>query len=686
MGCFSHIVPVSTKPSVRLWFFIAISTVLIGADGCFEYVVRGGGAGGTQTGNGLAIIPATSCVVPAGTQQFTATSLKRRVAGVEWYVDGIRGGNAGTGSISADGLYGAPAMSGMHVVKAVSTATPVLTASASISVTGKANLMVDPANATVPPNGKQTFKAQSCGAPADQVDWLVDDIPGGNGAVGFVSTGGEYTAPAVAGTHTLKAMDRNSSRSSTALVTVGQGIVVDFGQRAPNANVIPAGVLGINRVDWLQDLSAEQLVAKAGFKLSRSYANIPSVFESRKPDWTKIDEQISEMQSAGFHVLLQLSFTPKWLQPRPNPCKADPTTAAPRDVNAWAAIAGEMVAHIDEKFPGVVTDYEIWNEPDTGGMCGTKDRLKTYLALYAAAAPIIKQQAAADGATVRVGGPAISSPKPNWISALATSPETAPYVDFISYHDYIGGTNELDAKWDENTGLPSLYEKTQDSKTGAAAVYIKASNALKTHGTKPVYIDEFNTNWAFSADCCRDDPTYAPVWNALYVSDVLNTVYWAGTRVPGQLTYYSANTHPYFCIVGNLDAAMDCDLSPDQDPAPYPQYFAYQLMASGDYLGMNQGGYMAASVSPMTHGAGLAATAFFNTGQDSILIVNPTANSYSEGVTVMNSGFSGATATLFQVVNGNSITSAPLPARSSSETINMNVMIPPYSVIGIVLK
>ena len=601
-------------------------------------------------------------------------------------MDDIRGGNAGTGSISADGLYGAPPTAGSHVVKAVSTGTPASTASANISVTSTAKLMVDPASATVPPNGKQTFKAQSCGAPADQVEWLVDDIPGGNGSVGFVSTDGEYTAPAVAGTHTLKAKDRNSSRSSTALVTVGEGIVVDFGGRTPNPNVIPEGVLGINRVDWLQDLSAEQLVAQAGFKLSRSYANIPLVFESRKPDWTKIDEPISEMQSAGFHVLLQLSFTPKWLQPQPNPCKADPTTAAPKDVNAWAAIAGEMVAHMDEKFPGVVTDYEIWNEPDTGGMCGTKDKLKTYLALYAATAPIIKQQAAADGATVRVGGPANSSAKPNWISALVTSPETAPYVDFISYHDYIGGKDELDAKWDENAGLPSLYEKTQDSKIGAAAVYIKASEAVKAHGAKPVYIDEFNTNWTFSADCCRNDPTYAPVWNALYVSDVLNTVYWAGTRVPGQLTYYSANTHPYFCIVGNLNAAMDCDLSPDQDPAPYPQYFAYQLMASGDYLGMNQGGYMAASVSPMTHSAGLSATAFFNTGQDSILIVNPTANRYSEGVTVLNGGFSGATATLFQVVNGNSITSAPLPATSSSATINMNVVIPPYSVIGIVLK
>ena len=546
--------------------------------------------------------------------------------------------------------------------------------------------MVNPATATVPPNGKQTFKAQSCGAAADQVDWLVDDIPGGNGSVGSVSVDGEYTAPAVAGTHTLKAKDRNSSRSSTALVTVGEGIIVDFGGRAPNANVIPHGVLGVNRVDWLYDPSAEQLVAKAGFKLSRSYANIPSVFESRKPDWTKIDRQISKMQSAGFHVLLQLSFTPPWLQPQPNPCKSDPTTAAPTDMKAWAAIAGQMVAHMDEKFPGVVTDYEIWNEPDTGGMCGTKDKLNTYLALYAAAAPIIKQQAAADGANVRVGGPATSSANPNWISVLTTSPETAPYVDFISYHNYIGGKDELGAKWDENAGLPGLYEMTQDSKTGAAAVYIKASEALKTHGAKPVYIDEFNTNWAFSADCCRDDPTYAPVWNALYVSDVLNTVYWAGTRVPGQLTYYSANTHPYFCIVGDLDAAMDCNLSTDQDPAPYPQYFAYQLMASGDYLGMNQGGYMAASVSPVTRGTGLATTAFFDTSQDSILIVNPTANSYSEGVTVMNSGLSGATATLFQVVNGNSITSAPLPVKSSGATINMSVAIPPYSVIGIVLK
>ena len=104
---------------------------------------------------------------------------------------------------------------------------------------------------------------------------------------------------------------------------------------------------------------------------------------------------------------------PSWLRPSPNPCgSGDPQWAAPTDVNKWAQLAASTLL-TSTRFIPVVIDYEIWNEPEIqSSFCvsGNTDdlRLSKYLALYAAAASAMKEQAARDGATIRVGGPAIS--------------------------------------------------------------------------------------------------------------------------------------------------------------------------------------------------------------------------------------------------------------------------------------
>jgi hypothetical protein len=489
----------------------------------------------------------------------------------------------------------------------------------------------------------------------------------------------------------VKGTDNALSKSSEAVVTVASGIVVDFGSRTNKQFPISAGILGVNHVDWLPTPADKSLLSEAGFTLSRTYAEIPTVYESKKPNWAKIDGEIAELKAAGFHVLLQLSMTPKWLQPHPNSCKTENTKAPPSNPATWAQLAKAYVAHMDAKFAGVVTDYEIWNEPDTGGMCGTSDRLKTYLAIYAAAAPVIKQQAAADGATIRVGGPATSGMNETWVQALLSNSATAPYVDFVSYHNYIGGTDDVDAAWDTYKGNTPLYQLTQDSAKGVAAIYANAARVVAggkqpLGAATPIYVDEFNTNWAFLKECCRNDPTYSPVWNALYVSDLLDTVYSGSTQVPGQVTYYAATNHPYFCLVGELNKDMDCTLLPKSANVPYPQYYVYQLMASQDFLGMNSGGYMAASISPVASGAGLVIAAFYTAKQDSILIVNPTGKTYSEIVSAQNTGLSSPVATLYQVVNGQSISSTPLTLTQSGTAYNATVSIPPYTVLGISIR
>ena len=59
-----------------------------------------------------------------------------------------------------------------------------------------------------------------------------------------------------------------------------------------------------------------------------------------------------------------------------------------------------------------------------------------------------------------------------------------------------------------------MYEETQDPSVGALANYKKVLTQIvagKQPGgaNTPVYVSEFNTNWAFFKDCCRNDNTYA---------------------------------------------------------------------------------------------------------------------------------------------------------------------------------
>ncbi len=665
---------------------------LLPVSGCMYYrVVSGGSATGADPKGSLTLSPQASCVAPSEAKQFTATLKNISGSLVDWYVDGVKNGSSATGTITADGLYGAPSLTGSHVVQAISQLNRNASASATVNVTTTPSFKISPDRATLPLAGQRTFEAASCGVPNKDVTWSVNNVPGGNATVGTITSDGVYTAPATVGTYTIKATDAILDLSIEAVVTVASAIVVDFGSRVNTQHPIPAGILGVNHAEWLEDLSDVKLISKAGFTLSRTNASIPDVYRTRTPNWTAIDPQISELHAGGLHILLQLSFTPQWLQPRPNPCGTGNTKAAPTSVNAWAQLAKSFVAHMDAKFPGVVTDYEIWNEPDSGGMCGTSDKLSTYLALYAAAVPLMKRQASNDGATIRVGGPATANMNAAWFEALLSNPSTAPYVDFVSYHNYIGGRSDVDAAWDTYNGSTPLYQLTQDSSTGAAAVYAQAaqvSAAGKQAGraAPPIYVDEFNTNWTFAKDCCRDDPTYAPVWNALYVSDLLDTVYAGTAQVPAQLTYYSANTHPYFCLIGEWNADMDCELFGSGVQEPYPQYYAYQLMASRDYLDMNSGGYMAASVSPAASGAGVATTAFYTAKQDSILIVNPTGQPYSQTVSVLNAGSSSPVAYFYQVVQGRSIIQSSLTLEQSGSAYNMTVSVPPYTVAGISIQ
>ena len=478
------------------------------------------------------------------------------------------------------------------------------------------------------------------------------------------------------------------------VVSQSASITVDFGSRSGTQVSVPANMLAVEYFDSLPDSASRETVVQAGIHTSRTHANVTGVYATPTPDWTKIDGSMKTFQAAGVHPILIIDTTPPWLVPSPVMCKSAPDTSVPSDLNKWGEMAASYVKHLDATFPGLVTDYEVWNEPNNTGALCSSNKLADYLDIYAAAAPLMKAQAEADGATVRVGGPASAGVA--WPSLL-TDPRTAPYVDFYSYHLYLSSGEQIHdgMTWDGTGGKPSLYQMILSGTSGEQARYKEALSYVKDGKTPlgaktPVYFSEFNDNYAFEADCCRNDPTYSPLFNSMVVAQIFNSVYSGASQLPTKMVYYAAAQKP-FCVLGVADAAMDCTpATSNAQLTPYPQLYTYQLISAPGYLDLVDGGHMASSVtlSSAAESQGLIATAYYTATTDSILIINPTSSSFS-GVTVgvNNPGFSSPNATLFTVNEANRRISAwPAALLSTSGGAQARFDIPAHSVLAISLK
>lgn len=465
-----------------------------------------------------------------------------------------------------------------------------------------------------------------------------------------------------------------------------QTVTADFGSRESTSKRIPANMFGINLAS-MQNPGTLTSLRTGGITLTRKMSQMPVVYATSTPNWQPMDWYIKLV--GGMHPLIVMYGTPPSLQPSPNPCGTGNSNVAPSNVASWAKLAASYVAHFDAEFPGYVVDYEIWNEPELAASLCVADgtdatRLKTYLELYGAAAAAMKEQAAKDNATIRVGGPALSeqSLASEWVSALLSNSSTAPYVDFVSYHIYLTGQTDINAGMTWST----LYATTQSTTKGELAYYQKIYNLVRA-GSQPnsqstfVYVTEYNDNWAYSKDCCRNDPNYGPLWNATAVADFLNSVY-SGDSAPPRMYYFAGTSTPYFCIAGTWNSTMNCDPS---TLTLYPQFYALSLITSPSYLGLSEGGHMAASVSPINTQSGLLATAFYTATKDSFVIVNPSGTSYSAvQVVAHNAGFTTGVGTQYLLNAANAkITSKALTLTSISGGFSATVAVPAYSTVAV---
>lgn len=214
---------------------LSISSVLF-------FLMAGCGGGSPSTsGNGestsppppmvtIALSPASATVSAGGTVQFQATVTGTSNTNVQWEVNNTAGGSSQSGTISSSGLYTAPSTASALQVKvtAVASADPTKTASATVTVNPIAtppppgiSVTISPTAATVGAGTNQQFTATVTGTNNIGVTWSVDGIAGGNSTVGSINSSGLYTAPSMAGGHTVSATSMaDTSKSASAAVTV----------------------------------------------------------------------------------------------------------------------------------------------------------------------------------------------------------------------------------------------------------------------------------------------------------------------------------------------------------------------------------------------------------------------------------------------------------------------------------
>ena len=151
---------------------------------------------------------------------------------------------------------------------------------------------------------------------------------------------------------------------------------------------------------------------------------------------------------------------------------------------------------------------------------------------------------------------------------MLNDPVVSQNIDFMSYHMYLQGQSGQTAKWDTYNGTQSIYQVTQDN-LGPANFYEYAGTLVgggkQPQGKNlPIYITEYNLDWLFTKTCCSNDNTYSPVWNALYVADLLDApfAYSGAPNSMSRLIYYAADNPLYYCLVAQLDTNMDCAKPP----------------------------------------------------------------------------------------------------------------------------
>src|SRR5215469_13836327 len=454
-----------------------------------------------------------------------------------------------------------------------------------------------------------------------------------------------------------------------------QKITADFANRKSGAPM-PAMYFGVGGVgSTMSDAEAIRKITSIQLLGNRIFAAIDLLYKTGSANFSAFDEQLARGTQNGLDPIIVITGTP--------PNLGSSYCAMPTDVNQWAKYAAEVSAHVESLYPG--KKYEIWNEPDSSASLCSSDPLNNYLSIYAAAAPAVKKTLKPGGL---VGGPTLASPGPNnakWIPAFLGDSRTAPYVDFYSWHLYITG------QWDIDQGMdwPYLLKVTQGSK-GLSYYYRDTERYVRAGkqpnaATTPIYITEYNSNWAYKPTCCQSSNAYGALWNAIAVTDWMNVVSDGAQRIPDRLVFFMASdSNSYFCLMGILNDQMTCQPpTTGQAYQTYPQYAAYQLFTDPAYLGLEGG----ATVLPTPAlPAGLIGATFYTASADTFLLINPAEKPISAVVRIANLGTRSLRGQEFSLTQGMLRTRTMEFEASTPNTATAVTIVPAYGIVALSLR
>jgi hypothetical protein len=156
--------------------------------------------GSAQAAITVIVSPASVSLSTKGQQQFTALVSGTYNVTVSWSVSGTGCSGLACGTISANGLYTAPASVPANPVVTVSATSIVNgtqgTATVTIQSAKNISVSISPTYATIAVNGQQQFTPTVTGTSNTAVNWSVSGIGCVGVSCGTVTSAGLYTAPA----------------------------------------------------------------------------------------------------------------------------------------------------------------------------------------------------------------------------------------------------------------------------------------------------------------------------------------------------------------------------------------------------------------------------------------------------------------------------------------------------------
>jgi hypothetical protein len=199
--------------------------------------------GPAPTGIVVSLTPLSSQVAPGGSITFTASVTGSADTGVTW---SVQEGAAG-GSVSASGVYRAPAAAGTYHVVAASHADASKFQVATVTVTapaaGTVAVVLSPSSSSAEACQTVAFSATVSGTTNQGVTWSVREGPSG----GTITPAGVYTAPSADGTyHVVAASLADPTRTAEGTVTVAAERVLSVAVNPGSATVTPNGALAFS--------------------------------------------------------------------------------------------------------------------------------------------------------------------------------------------------------------------------------------------------------------------------------------------------------------------------------------------------------------------------------------------------------------------------------------------------------